>query len=48
MIIGDTIGSSIFRTPGEIAAHLGNSAFIIAAGIIGGVYAFFCTLAVTE
>jgi basic amino acid/polyamine antiporter, APA family len=48
VIIGDTIGSSIFRTPGEIAAHLGNSTFIIAAWVIGGVYAFFCTLAVTE
>ena len=48
VIIGDTIGSSIFRTPGEIAAQLGNTAFIIAAWMIGGVYAFFCTLAVTE
>src|SRR5271170_1936130 len=48
VIVGDTIGTGIFRTPGEVAAHLGNSGFIVAAWIIGGVYAFFCTLAVTE
>jgi APA family basic amino acid/polyamine antiporter len=48
VIVGDTIGTGIFRTPGQIAAHLGYSAFIVAAWIIGGVYAFFCTLAVTE
>ena len=48
VIVGDTIGTGIFRTPGEIAGHLGSSAFIVAAWIIGGVYAFFCTLAVTE
>lgn len=48
VIVGDTIGTGIFRTPGAIAAHLGSSAFIVAAWLIGGVYAFFCTLAVTE
>src|SRR5882724_11697904 len=48
VIVGSTIGSGILRTPGEIAAHLGNSGLIIAVWIIGGVYAFFCTLAVTE
>lgn len=48
VIVGDTIGSGILRTPGEIAAHLGRSGFIIAVWLIGGVYAFFCTLAVTE
>jgi basic amino acid/polyamine antiporter, APA family len=48
VVVGETIGTGIFRTPGEVAAQLGNSAFIIAAWIAGGVYAFFCTLAVTE
>ena len=48
VIVGETIGSGILRTPGEVAAHLGRHAFILAAWIIGGVYAFLCTLAVTE
>jgi basic amino acid/polyamine antiporter, APA family len=48
VIIGDTIGTGIFRTPGEVAGHLGNSTLIVAAWTLGGVFAFFCTLAVTE
>jgi basic amino acid/polyamine antiporter, APA family len=48
VIVGDTIGSSIFRTPGEVAGHLGTSTLIVAAWTLGGVFAFFCTLAVTE
>ena len=48
VIVGQTIGTGIFRTPGEIAGHLGNSMYILAAWVVGGVYAFFCTLAVTE
>jgi APA family basic amino acid/polyamine antiporter len=48
VIVGETIGTGIFRTPGEIAGHLGNSMYILAAWVVGGVYAFFCTLAVTE
>ena len=48
VIVGDTIGSGILRTPGEIAGHLGSYGFILAAWIVGGVYALFCTLSVTE
>jgi basic amino acid/polyamine antiporter, APA family len=48
VIVGDTIGSGILRTPGEIAARLGNSGSIIAVWMIGGLYAFLCTLSVTE
>ena len=48
VIVGDTIGSGILRTPGEVAAGLGNSASIIAVWVIGGIYAFLCTLSVTE
>jgi APA family basic amino acid/polyamine antiporter len=48
VIVGETIGSGILRTPGDVAAHLGSPGFILAAWIIGGVYAFLCTLAVTE
>jgi len=48
VIVGDTIASGILRTPGEVAAHLGNFGSIIAVWMIGGVYAFLGTLAVTE
>ncbi len=48
VIVGDTIGSGILRTPGEVAAHLGNSGAVIAIWLIGGLYAFLCTLSVTE
>jgi basic amino acid/polyamine antiporter, APA family len=48
VIVGETIGTGILRTPGEIAGHLGNPMYILAAWVVGGVYAFFCTLAVTE
>ena len=48
MIIGNTIGVGILRTPGEIASRLQNSGLVIAVWVLGGVYAFFCTLAVTE
>jgi basic amino acid/polyamine antiporter, APA family len=48
VIVGETIGSGILRTPGDVAAHLGRPGFILAAWTIGGVYAFLCTLAVTE
>ena len=48
VIVGDTIGSGILRTPGEIAGHFGSYGFILAVWILGGVYALFCTLSVTE
>lgn len=48
VIVGNTIGSGILRTPGEVAAHLRNPGFILAVWIIGGTYAFLCTLSVTE
>jgi APA family basic amino acid/polyamine antiporter len=48
VIVGNTIGTGIFRTPGEVAGHLGSAGLLIAAWVLGGVYAFFCTLAVTE
>jgi APA family basic amino acid/polyamine antiporter len=48
VIVGNTVGSGILRTPGEIAAHLQSSSLVIAAWVIGGLYAFFGTLAVTE
>ncbi len=48
VIVGDTIGSGILRTPGEVAAHLRSYGFILTVWILGGVYALFCTLSVTE
>jgi APA family basic amino acid/polyamine antiporter len=48
VIVGETIASGILRTPGDVAAHLGKPGFILGVWIIGGVYAFLCTLAVTE
>ena len=46
--IGGTIGSGILRTPGEVAAQLRSPWMIMAIWAIGGVYAFFGTLCVTE
>lgn len=46
--VGDTIGSGILRTPGQVAAELHSSWLIISAWLLGGVYAFCCTLSVIE
>jgi APA family basic amino acid/polyamine antiporter len=46
--LGSTIGVGILRTPGTVAAQLGNFWLIIAIWTIGGVYALFGTIAVTE
>lgn len=48
VIVGGTIGSGILLTPGEIAAQLRNPWLIFAVWSMGGVFAFFCTLSVTE
>jgi APA family basic amino acid/polyamine antiporter len=48
VIIGNTVGVGILRTPGEIAARLQSTWLVIVLWVIGGVYAFFCTLSVTE
>ena len=48
VIVGNTIGSGILLTPGEVAAHLHNSWFVIAVWSMGGVFAFLCTQAVSE
>jgi APA family basic amino acid/polyamine antiporter len=46
--IGNTIGSGILRTPGEVVAQLRSAWLVAAVWIVGGTYAFFCTLSVTE
>ena len=48
VIIGNTVGVGILRTPGEIAARLQSSWLVMAVWVVGGLYAFFCTLSVTE
>jgi hypothetical protein len=48
VIVGNTIGSGILLTPGEVAAHLRNPWLIFAAWSAGGVFAFFCTQSVAE
>lgn len=46
--IGGTVGSGILRTPGEVAAQLRSPWLIIAIWVVGGIYAFFCTVSITE
>jgi basic amino acid/polyamine antiporter, APA family len=48
VIVGNTIGVGILRTPGEIAARLQSSGLVVTLWVLGGLYAFFCTLSVTE
>jgi basic amino acid/polyamine antiporter, APA family len=48
VIVGNTIGVGILRTPGDIAAQLQNAWFVMAIWVVGGLYVFFCTLSVTE
>jgi basic amino acid/polyamine antiporter, APA family len=48
VIIGGAIGSGILRTPGLVAARLGSPTLIIAVWLLGGIYAFCCTLSVIE
>jgi APA family basic amino acid/polyamine antiporter len=48
VIVGNSIGSGILLTPGEVAAHLRSPWLIFAAWSAGGVFAFFCTQSVAE
>jgi APA family basic amino acid/polyamine antiporter len=46
--IGNTIGSGILRTPGEVAGYLGNGWLIFVVWLLGGIYALLCSSSVTE
>ena len=46
--IGATVGPSILRTPGDVAAQLRSAWLVIAIWVIGGIYAFFGTVSVVE
>ncbi len=48
VVVGNTIGSGILLTPGEIAAHLRNPWLVFAAWCMGGAFAFCCAQAVCE
>src|SRR2546425_2877262 len=48
VIIGNTIGSGIFRTPGQIAAHLPNVWLYLSVWVIGGIYALLGAVQIAE
>jgi APA family basic amino acid/polyamine antiporter len=48
VIVGNTIGAGIFRTPGEIASHLPTFWPFLSVWIIGGIYALLGANALAE
>ncbi len=46
--IGNTIGTGMLRTPGEIAGYLGSGWLILVVWLLGGIYALLCSSSVTE
>jgi APA family basic amino acid/polyamine antiporter len=48
VIIGNTIGSGIFRTPGQIASHLPNVWLFLSVWVIGGMYALLGAVQIAE
>ena len=48
VIVGGAIGNGILRTPGLVAAQLRSPGIIIGVWLLGGLYAFCCTLSVIE
>jgi APA family basic amino acid/polyamine antiporter len=48
VIIGNTIGAGIFRTPGQVAAHLPDSSLFLATWLAGGLYALLGAIQIAE
>ncbi len=48
VIIGNTIGAGILRTPGEVAAYLPNGLWFMLAWVIGGLYALLGAFSIAE
>jgi APA family basic amino acid/polyamine antiporter len=48
MIVGNTIGSGILRTPGDVAASLPSGAWFMGVWAAGGVYALFGAMTLAE
>jgi APA family basic amino acid/polyamine antiporter len=46
--IGTTIGAGIFRTPGEVAAHLPSGWLVMTAWSVGGLYALVGAIQIAE
>lgn len=46
--LGNTIGSGIFRTPGEVAGYLRSGSLLFVVWILGGIYALLCSSCITE
>jgi APA family basic amino acid/polyamine antiporter len=48
VIVGNTIGAGILRTPGLVAAQLPSAALVLGVWIVGGLYALIGALTVSE
>ncbi len=48
VIVGGTVGVGILRTPGSVAARLGDSRLVLGIWILGGLYALLGSIAVAE
>lgn len=48
VIVGNTIGMGILRTPGEVAARLPDTGLFIAVWVAGGLYALLGALSIAE
>lgn len=48
VIVGNTIGVGILRTPGDVAAHLPDTRWFLGAWVLGGVYALLGALSLAE
>jgi APA family basic amino acid/polyamine antiporter len=46
--VGNTIGAGIFRAPGEVATHLPDAGWFLAAWLAGGLYALVGALQIAE
>ncbi|HET9742719.1 MAG TPA: APC family permease [Terriglobales bacterium] len=48
VIVGNTIGVGILRTPGDVATQLPNKALFLSVWIAGGVFTFLAAMNITE
>src|SRR5215475_14090122 len=48
VIIGNTIGAGILRTPGEVAGHLPNPWLFLGIWVAGGLYALLGAISIAE
>ena len=48
VIVGNTIGAGILRTPGEVAAQLPNTILFFSVWILGGLYALLGAMCIAE